>query len=231
MTTNFRLKPVNFNFGEYLSKGIDLIKKDFGNFIVAYIFCIVLSIIPFCGLMAMGNFMKYCRKIDRGENASPSEIFSFDDFSPYIILQLIIFAGIVVIYIPFFFFIPFMHNGGNNEILTAFFALYVFGIFAFLVIIMLKGFYIPGLISLEKVHDFKTAWNMSKVMTKNNLLIIFLFAIVTSFLAQLGIILCIVGILVTMPFYYTSHYFAYEDGNQQIKFDEIKEIGSKNENF
>jgi uncharacterized membrane protein len=66
-------------------------------------------------------------------------------------------------------------------------------------------------------------------MGKGNLLSIFLFTIVISILAQLGILACGIGLLFTLPLLYTSHYFAFEDAMQQVTYDEIKEIGSKNE--
>ncbi|WP_292009847.1 hypothetical protein [Chryseobacterium sp.] len=229
------VKPVEFKFNDYLSKGLELIKKDFGNFILAYFFCMIMAIIPLCGLLAMGNFYKYCKKLDRGEMVGAGEIFNFDDFMPYFILQLIIIGGFFALYIPFFIFIPMAGLlggiGGGNEASSVFMVLFMFlylAAFIFAIFYFaLKGFYIPGLISLNKTTDIKTAWNMSKVMTKNNLLLIFLFAIVVCFLAQLGVLACGIGLLVTMPYYYTTHYFAFEDAIQQIGYDEIKEIGLK----
>ena len=58
------------------------------------------------------------------------------------------------------------------------------------------------------------------------MLTILLFAIVTSILSQIGILACGIGVLITMPFMYAANYFAYEDGLQQIEYDEITEIGS-----
>lgn len=229
---NIKAKPIEFKLNEYLNKGLELLKKDFGNFLVAYIVCVVMSIIPFCGLLAMGNFYKYCRKVNKGEQASAGEIFNFDDFLPYFIVQLILIAAIIVLYIPMFVFIPFASMAGGEDISPAFglfMVPYMLIIFIAIFIVALLGFYIPGLISLKKVHDIKTAWSMSRIMTKNNLLSIFLFTIVVGFLSQLGILLCGIGILITMPYFYTTHYFAFEDAVQQIEYDEIKEIGSKNE--
>ncbi|RKS96738.1 hypothetical protein [Chryseobacterium defluvii] len=223
-------RPIDFKFNDYLNKGYELLKKDFGNFFLAFIFCMVLSIIPFCGLMAAGNFYKYCRKVNNGIPANPSEIFNFDDFSSYIIYQLIIIGIVFAIYIPMFFVLPFMgHNEEPSPVFGLFFMFYVFLIMIVIIFLALKAFYIPALISLGGVKDIKTAWNMSKIMTKNNLLSIFLFSIVISFLSQLGILLCGIGILITMPYLYTTHYFAFEDAIQQIEYDEIKEIGHKNE--
>ncbi|MDH6251455.1 magnesium-transporting ATPase (P-type) [Chryseobacterium sp. H1D6B] len=227
-----KAKPVQFKFNEYLSKGFELLKKDFGNFILAYIFCAVMSIIPFCGLLAAGNFYKYCRKIDKGEPAGPGDIFNFDDFMPYFILQLIIVGAVFAIYIPMMFFIPIAAIAGGDSPSPAFMMFlipYIFLIVIAFTVVALIGFYIPGLISLKKITDIKTLWNMSKVMTKNNLLSIFLFAIVVSFLSQLGVFFCGIGLLITMPYFYITHYFAFEDAMQQIEYDEIKEIGLKNE--
>ncbi|WP_172281390.1 hypothetical protein [Chryseobacterium sp. LAM-KRS1] len=229
---NNKAKPVEFKLNEYLSKGLELLKKDFGNFIVAYILCMIMSIIPFCGLLAMGNFYKYCRKINKGEQASVGEIFNFDDFLPYFIVQLIIIGGVFALYIPMFIFIPFTSVVDGDAVPPAFglfMVLYIFLIVIAVFIVALLGFYIPGLISLKKVNDIKTAWIMSRIMTKNNLLTIFLFAIIVGFLSQIGILLCGIGILITMPYFYTTHYFAFEDAIQQIEYDEIKEIGTKNE--
>ncbi|MDQ1804350.1 hypothetical protein RAH57_10135 [Chryseobacterium sp. CKR4-1] len=229
---NNKAKPVEFKLNEYLSKGLELLKKDFGNFIVAYILCMVMSIIPFCGLLAMGNFYKYCRKVNKGEQASVGEIFNFDDFLPYFIVQLIIIGGVFALYIPMFIFIPFTSVVDGDAVPPAFrlfMVLYIFLIVIAVFIVALLGFYIPGLISLKKVNDIKTAWIMSRIMTRNNLLTIFLFAIIVGFLSQIGILLCGIGILITMPYFYTTHYFAFEDAIQQIEYDEIKEIGTKNE--
>ncbi|WP_261510358.1 hypothetical protein [Chryseobacterium paludis] len=229
---NIKAKPIEFKLSEYLNKGFELLKKDFGNFMVAYILCIVMSIIPFCGLLAMGNFYKYCRKVNKAEPASVGDIFNFDDFLPYFIVQLIILAGVFVLYIPLFALIPLTAMTGGEDpspVFAIFMVPYIFIIVIAVFIVALLGFYIPALISLKKIYDIKTAWSMSRIMTKNNLLSIFLFAIVVGFLSQIGILACGIGILITMPYFYTTHYFAFEDAIQQIEYDEIKEIGSKNE--
>lgn len=229
---NSKAKPIEFKLNEYLNKGLELLKKDFGNFLVAYIVCMIMAIIPFCGLLAMGNFYKYCRKVNKGEQANVGDIFNFDDFLPYFIVQLIIIAAVIVLYIPLFILIPVSSMAGGDDASAAvaiFMMPYMFIIFIAIFIVALLGFYIPALISLKGIRDIKTAWSMSRIMTKNNLLSIFLFAIVVGFLSQIGILLCGIGILITMPYFYTTHYFAFEDALQQIEYDEIKEIGSKNE--
>ncbi len=91
----------------------------------------------------------------------------------------------------------------------------------------LKGFYIPALISFKNVTDVKTAWDASKIMTKDNLLSIFLFSLVVGILSQIGIIACGIGLFLTLPFMYVANFFAYDDAINQIERDEISEIGIK----
>ncbi|WP_155844950.1 hypothetical protein [Chryseobacterium daeguense] len=223
-------KPVNFKFNEYLSNGYEFLKSNFGDIFLAFIFCIIMSIIPFCGLVAVGNMYKYLRKLRRGQNAAPGEIFNFDDFAPYFILQLIIIGGIFALYIPLIIIMLITQNGGEPSPVASFIMIpYMIVVYIGVLVVALKAFYMAALISLGGVKDIKTAWNMSKIMTKDNLLSIFLFCIVVSILSQLGIILCGIGIFLTLPYLYVTNYFAFEDAMQQIEHDEIKEIGSKNE--
>ena len=226
-------KPIEFKLGEYLSKGLDLLKKDYGNFALAYFFCMIMSMIPFCGLLAMGNLYKYCEKVHNNQPANPSEIFNFDDFVPYLMLNLILMGIIFVAYIPMILLMPAAAVFGQDSEMAAgvsgilfFVFLAIFMIVLF--IIMAKAFYVPGLISLKRVTDFKEAWKTSNVLSKGNLVMIILFAIITSFLGQLGFIACGIGILFTMPYLYTCNYVAYRDAFEQTNNDEIKEIGKNN---
>lgn len=228
MNLNFTAKPINFKLGEYLSKGFELLKKDFGNIFVAFLCCFVMAIIPFCGMLGAGNFYKYLKKINNGEQASPGDIFNFDNFMPYFILQLIIIGGVMAIYIPMILILPIMTSvGGEDSASWVSFLMvpYFIIIYAAFLYFALKGFYIPALISFKNVTDIKTAWNASKVMTKDNLLSIFLFSLVVGILSQIGIIACGIGIFLTIPFMYTANFFAYDDAMKQIERDEISEIG------
>jgi uncharacterized membrane protein len=224
-------KPVNFKMGEYISNGYEFLKSNFGSLFGAFLLTMLMSIIPFCGLLAVGNFYKYCRDLKAGKNVSAGDIFNFDDFMPYFILQLIILGGVIAIYIPLM--IIMLISGGFSEdpspIASVIMVPYIIAVYIGVLVVVLKGFYIPALISLGGVKDIKTAWKMSLPMTKGNLLTIFLYSLVIGFLGQLGIIACVIGLIFTLPLVYTSHYFAYEDAMQQVTHDEIQEIGTKNE--
>ncbi len=225
---NYLTKQIDFKFGDYISQGFELFKKNIGNFVLAFIFTFIMSIIPLCGLLGMGNFYKYCRKVNNGEPATPSDIFNFDDFKPYLILNLIIIGFVIAFMIPYSIMIGMATQigGESSPILGGLLSLLIFALVVVMYYFMLKGFYIPALISLEGKKDLKEAWNISKAMTKNNLLMIFLFALVVSFIGQIGIILCGIGILLTIPITYACNYMAFEDGLNQIKKDEIDEIGT-----
>lgn len=230
MNVNLTPKPINFKFGEYINKGFELLKKDFGGVFVGFLVTFLMSIIPFCGILAIGNYYKYLKKLTQNQNPSAGEIFDFKDFMPYFILQLIIYGGVIVLYIPMAIIgiVSGAASYSTNEPS-------VFGpilMFPYMIVMIvaflyfaLKGFYIPVLISFKGITDIKTAWNISKVMTKGNLLNIFLFSMVVSILAQLGALACGIGLFLTLPFMYTANYFAYEDAIQQVEYDEITEIG------
>jgi len=222
-------KPVNFKLGDYISNGYEFYKANFGSLLGAFLLAMIMSIIPFCGLLAVGNFYKYCRDLRAGKNVSAGDIFNFDDFTPYFLIQLVLFAGVMAIYIPMLFMVPMIADRDPSAGLPVVFIIYMIFVYIAILIVCLKGFYMPALISLGRIIDIKEAWKISSVMTKGNLLFIFLYSLAVGFLSQLGIIACFIGLIFTIPFAYASHYFAYEDALKQITNDEIQEIGIKNE--
>lgn len=222
-------KPVNFKLGNYISDGYEFYKANFGNLLGAFFLAMIMSIIPFCGLLAVGNFYKYCRDLRAGRQVSAGDIFNFDNFTPYFMIQLILFAGVMVIYIPMIIMMVAMGEQDPSAGPPAFFFIYMFFVYVGILFVALKGFYMPALISLAGVTEIKQAWKISSVMSKGNLWSIFLYSLAVAFLSQLGVIACFIGLIFTIPFAYASHYFAYEDALKQVTYDEIQEIGIKNE--
>ncbi|WP_336689299.1 MULTISPECIES: hypothetical protein [unclassified Chryseobacterium] len=222
-------KPVNFKLGDYISDGYEFYKANFGNLLGAFFLAMIMSIIPFCGLLAVGNFYKYCRDLRAGRQVSAGDIFNFDNFTPYFMIQLILFAGVMVIYIPMIIMMVAMGEQDPSAGPPAFFFIYMFFVYVGILFVALKGFYMPALISLAGVTEIKQAWKISSVMSKGNLWSIFLYSLAVAFLSQLGVIACFIGLIFTIPFAYASHYFAYEDALKQVTYDEIQEIGIKNE--
>ncbi|WP_394665185.1 hypothetical protein [uncultured Chryseobacterium sp.] len=222
-------KPVNFKLGDYISDGYEFYKANFGNLLGAFFLAMIMSIIPFCGLLAVGNFYKYCRDLRAGRQVSAGDIFNFDNFTPYFMIQLILFAGIMVVYIPMIIMMVAMGEQDPSAGPPAVFFIYMFFVYVGILFVALKGFYMPALISLAGVTEIKQAWKISSVMSKGNLWSIFLYSLAVGFLSQLGVIACFIGLIFTIPFAYASHYFAYEDALKQVTYDEIQEIGIKNE--
>ena len=221
-------KQIDFKFGDYISQGFELYKKNIGGFVLAGFLTMIMSFIPFCSFLAIGNFMKYCRKVSKGQQASASDIFNFDDFMEYFKLNLILIGFAIAFMMPYFLLVYIATTMGSDG--AGFMSVIIF-LFVFIGIIVmyyyvLKGFYIVALISLANKKDLKENWNISKVMTNNNLIMIFLFALVASFIGQIGVILCGIGVFLTLPITYTIYYMAYEDGLNQIQTDEIEEIGT-----
>lgn len=226
---NYQMKQIDFKFGDYISQGFELFKKDIGAFVLASLFVMIMSIIPLCSFMAIGNFYKYCRKKNKGQDASPSEIFNFDDFGTYLVLNLIVLGFFVAIMVPYILIAALastMDSGGGAAIMGIFVMLYMFALIVVLYYFLIKAFYMTAIISLEGEKDWKKAWKTSKAMTTNNMLMILLFSFVVSSIGQLGIILCGIGIFLTIPIAYICNYMASEDGLNQIKKDEIEEIGT-----
>ncbi len=222
-------KPVNFKLGNYISDGYEFYKANFGNLLGAFLLAMVMSIIPFCGLLAVGNFYKYCRDLRAGRQVSAGDIFNFDNFTPYLMIQLILFAGLMVVYIPMIIMLVAMGEQHSSAQPPAIFFIYLFIVYIGVLFVVMKGFYMPALISLAGITEIKQAWKISSVMSKGNLWSIFLYSLAVAFLSQLGVIACFIGLIFTIPFAYASHYFAYEDALKQITYDEIQEIGIKDE--
>ena len=228
METKLNIKAIDFKFSQYLSQGFEILKANFGKFFVGFIFTLILSIIPFCGLMALGNFYKFSRKVFRGEPAEASEIFNFDDFMPYFLLNLIIIGAVLVLEIPIIITSIFAGQLGDSlSYMGVFVPIYMLSLLVVIFYFFVRGYYIPALISVGRVKDLKTAWNMSREMTAGNGWNILLFIIVASIVSQLGVILCGIGILLTLPFSYVAQFLAYDDAINQISYDEIAELGSE----
>lgn len=233
MNGNVVIKPVDFKLGAYINKGWEFYKNNFGKLILPMLFVFLLSIIPFVGLMATGNFAKFCKRLDEGKNPEASEIFDFSDFSKYFIITLILVGVFLVLYIPFIIlYISFMSNSGGNPSPTIGIVMGIYYLFFFVVIflISIRMFYITPLIAFKGMSDVKELFKVSSEMVKGNYLQIFLFSIVAGFMGMIGMIGCYFGVFLTLPLAYTCYYFAYKDALQQINKDEINEIGTQ-QNF
>jgi hypothetical protein len=223
-------KGYNFNIGKYIAEGYDLFKKDVGGFILATLLTFIMSIIPFCGILAIGNFYKICRKVDQGGKVEAGDIFDFTDFVVYLKLMVLVFIVVIIMMIPVQitlvpFFIAASEEGEqiNPAVLLSgmwiWFFLYILLMIAFSVSL----FFVQPLISLYRVQSVRQAYSLSWKLVKKNFLMIFLFTIIVSIISQLGALACGIGLFFTIPIGICIRYVAYKDvlnmQNKKISYE------------
>jgi hypothetical protein len=211
-------KGYNFNIGKYVSEGFEIFKRDIGGFLVATLLAIVMSIIPFCGILAIGNFYKICRKVDQGQKVQAGDIFDFTDFGVYFKLMILVFVIIMILMIPLeVTIIPvFVAASTGGEQLDPIVMMSGLGIWFFLYILFLFAFsvslfFVQPLISLYRIQSVREAYSLSWKIAKKNFFMIFLFTIVVGFISQLGILACGVGLFFTIPLGICIRYASYKD--------------------
>lgn len=215
------VKEYDFNIGKYLSQGTELFKKDIGGFIVATLLLFVMSFIPFCGILGLGNFYKICKKVDEGQQVSAGDIFDFTDFVVYLKLFLLIFAICIVVMIPIqLTLVPFLlaadAEGGQVSdagaaLLAGGMGLWIMLIMIVFMILSISMYFIQPLISLYRITSVREAYRLSWKIARKNFFMIFLFSIVVGIISQLGVIVCGIGILFTIPLGICMKYAAYKD--------------------
>ncbi|MCT2408367.1 hypothetical protein NZD88_12520 [Chryseobacterium antibioticum] len=215
------VKEYDFNIGKYLSQGTELFKKDIGGFIVATLLLFVISFIPFCGILGLGNFYKICKKVDEGQQVSAGDIFDFTDFVVYLKLFLLILAICIVVMIPIqLTLVPFLLaadvEGGQVSdtgaaLLAGGMGLWIMLIMIVFMILSISMYFVQPLISLYRITSVREAYRLSWKIARKNFFMIFLFSIVVGIISQLGMIVCGIGILFTIPLGICMKYAAYKD--------------------
>ncbi|MCY0976319.1 hypothetical protein PGH12_11425 [Chryseobacterium wangxinyae] len=208
----------DFNIGRYISEGFTLFKKDIGGFIIATLLAIVMSFIPFCSLLAVGNFYKICKKVDEGQSVQAGDIFDFTDFWMYFKLFFLVLLAVIILMIPVqITIIPIIAAakgaGENINIAMLFggmgiwFVLFLLFIFAFTVSL----YFVQPIISLHKIQSVRQAYLLSWKISKKNFFMILIFSIIVGIISQLGIIVCGVGLLFTVPIGICIKYVSFKD--------------------
>jgi membrane-anchored glycerophosphoryl diester phosphodiesterase (GDPDase) len=208
----------NFNIGKYISEGFELFRKDIGGFIVATLLAIVMSFIPFCSLLAIGNFYKIFKKVDEGQSVQVGDIFDFTDFWMYFKLFFLILFAVIILMIPIqFTMIPIIvaaKDAGENVNVAMiiggmgiWFLLFILFLFAFTVSL----YFVQPIISLHKIQSVRQAYSLSWKIAKKNFFMILIFSIIVGLISQLGIIVCGIGILFTIPVGICIKYISYKD--------------------
>lgn len=208
----------DFNIGKYISEGFTLFKKDIGGFIVATLLAIVMSFIPFCSLLAVGNFYKICKKVDEGQSVQAGDIFDFTDFWMYFKMFFLIVFAVVILMIPVqITIIPIIvaAKGAGENVDVAmimggmgiWFLLFMVFLFAFTVSL----YFVQPIISLHKIQSVRQAYSLSWRIAKKNFFLILILSIIVGIISQLGLIVCGIGVLFTAPIGICIKYISYKD--------------------
>ncbi|MFZ4634709.1 MAG: hypothetical protein ACOYNO_10930, partial [Saprospiraceae bacterium] len=220
-----------FNFGEYINRGLNLVQQEIGLFIgftlLYFVISATLGTIPFFGSLVswlvitpVGTLAFYIagHKLDKGEKLEFSDFFrGFDKIGDLVMTALL--SGLIV----FGSLLPGMillFTGGimsfysfDSDLDSLNIGLLSLGVL--LMVIPAIYFSVAYLWAYPLVwfYDMKpwVAMETSRKLTGKNWLMVFLFLLVTGLIAALGIVGLIVGILFTLPLMYPAQYAAFAD--------------------
>lgn len=174
-----------FRFGAYIQTAIEILQKDPLKFFAYGFVSSLIASIPFLAYPAYAGFFVVADKIRKNEP------YSFDDF----------FGG-------------FRERFGQLVLATLIGGLLVV---AGLILCILPGVYLAVGYSLVipfllfYTGDFWQALELSRKLVTRNWFGFLALVIVAGILSSLGVILCFVGVFLTMPVFYLTMYAAYED--------------------
>jgi len=214
-----------FNFGDYISKGINLVVKNAGLFIaftfVFLLITMVLSFIPVIGQLASSivvgpclgaGFLIAARRTDEGRALEFGDFFKgFDHLAQLATMAVITVLIMIVVAIPFiaiagFSYFTAFSSGGIPEFPPIWTLVLLIPVI-YLSIAWSMGTY------LVVFHDMK-AWpalEASRQIVTKQWGYFFLLLLVTAILAVLGFIVLLVGILFTYAIMPCAQYAAFRD--------------------
>lgn len=228
-------EPIDFKFGDYISRGFEIFQKDMGGFIgftfVYFLIAMVISLIPYLGSIAnsiivgpalMAGAYLVARKLDRGERTEFGDFFKGFDYTGQLALAALVTSLIVLISL-----VPFgivCWNSGivewYQEVLAnpanpptdlpempPFWSFFLVLPALFLSVAYAWSYFFIVFYRL----DFWEAMEASRRLLTKHWLIYFLFVFVIGLIAAAGIILLCVGILATFPAMLCMTYAAFAD--------------------
>ena len=228
----------DFKFGDYISRGFDIVKKNWGGFIgftiLFLIITVVISFIPIVGTIANSLFIApaltvgfyiVAHKLWKGENTEFGDFFKgFDHIGQLALTALVQSLIVLASMIPFFFVIkdsgliqwyidlmsdPVGMQGSVPPTPPA---------WSFL--LLLPTIYLAVSYSWSYMFvvfhkmQFWDAMESSRKLITKKWFMFFLFYIVVGLIGGLGIIVLCIGLLFTLPAVYCMQYAAFEDVTQ-----------------
>lgn len=227
-----------FRFGDYISKGFDLVNKNLGGFIgyvlVYLLISMVVGLVPILGQIAgfiigpalLAGFYHVANRVDRGEQTAFGDFFKgFDKlgnlFLTSLLTILIVFVtaipGGIVIFTSGLSLTSFMMDEPEINM-----SMIIVGALLMLIPLMyltVSYLFAPMLVWFYDLRPWD-ALETSRKLVGKNLGIILGFVLVMGIIASLGILLLGVGLLYTIPAYLCATYAAFADITRLNEDDE-----------
>lgn len=203
-------QKLNFDISRYLNEAFDFYKNHWEKVLVGSLCLLLMSVIPFCQLLAMGNYFKFLRRLDAGQNPSYGEIFSFTNAWPYVKSYLLLFLGIIAIEFPLLLVFSLTANSEPSDSQLFFLLPYMFILVILTFYFSVRLYYYIGILAFQGEQDLAKAWKKSFALTKGNFWQILIFSFLLSLIGQLGIFACCIGIFLTIPFHQVAQYFSFK---------------------
>lgn len=203
-------QKVNFDISRYLNQAFEFYKIHWEKVLVGSLCLLLMSVIPFCRLLAMGNYFRFLQRLDAGQNPSYSEIFSFTNAAPYLKSYLFLFLGIIALEFPLLLVFSLTANAEPSDIQLFFLLPYMFILIILLFYFSIRLYYYIGILAFHGEQNLAKAWKKSFALTKGNFWQILIFSFLLSLIGQLGFFACCIGIFLTLPFVQVAQYFSYK---------------------
>lgn len=222
-----------FKMRDYIEKGINLFQKNMGNYVgfilLSGLMMAMCQVIPILGPMAANlillpaltaGFYKTSREVERGRPAPFAMFFSgFDQIGAFVVIQIVTGLIILASLIPFLvsiFFTGFMswyfELFSNPEAISDF-----PGFPFWTLILLLPAFYLSiayqfaiPFVVFHKM-EFWDAMEASRQIVTKRWLWFFLFYIVTGFIAMLGALALLIGLIFSLPAVFCMHYACFSE--------------------
>ncbi len=204
-------RPLATTGGAALKKGWEYVQKDWGNAIITGLIFYFIGIIgPW---MMSGMFMGLYDEEQGKKKFEMNDLFRGFDNGHSILMYFLILMGLLFA-ILFGMFIVFggigAVIGGEDGFALGFALAYFLFFFVAIILTILHAFSIH-LITFSGVSGWESI-KLSAGIVKNNIGTVLGFTILSFLINMLGVMLCFVGVIVTVPIIYFASYYLFRDG-------------------
>lgn len=230
----------HFDFGKYISDGINIFGKDFLQFVLFTLiscFLILFSVITIVGpsiifFCTLAGYACAAEKIEKGERVSLNDFFEgYNNLGDKIVLGLIYFGFSLLLYIPYLF--SFASMGSFSSTIGPNFNAIPFAFLIFSYLFIYVGMLVLNSALLFSIYliqygDYSGVESVKKSfqLYRKSFWMVTLFTLVLLILAYVGLMFCLIGFLFTFPILGTSFYALAKNTLMNPDHSEIDQIGN-----